>query len=126
MKTAKILGCFLLLFTLGAASGIAITRRDLARRFLQRPGIEKQWIEKRFEEDVKRLQLTPEQQQTFRAQYDELASDFRSIREETAKHIRESLVRRGTELHKVLSPEQREQFRQLNEERRNRWKRGHP
>ena len=126
MKNVKILLCLLALFTLGAASGIGITRSDHPLRAIQRPGLEKRWLDKRLQEDVKNLQLTSEQQQTFRAQYDELAADFRSIREETAKKVRESLLKHGTELHKVLTPEQREKFRQLNEERRGRWKRSTP
>lgn len=122
MKNTKVIICLFALFTLGAASGIGITRNVQPSRAQQRAWSEQAWLERRYAEDVQRLNLTPEQQDAFRGQYDELTSDLRAIREETAKKVREAFVKRGTALYRNLTPAQREEYRKLNEERRARWK----
>ena len=122
MKNAKVIICLFALFALGAASGVGITRNVQPSRAAQRGWSEQAWLERRFAEDVQRLNLTPEQQDSLRGQYDGLASDMRGIREETAKKVRDLFVKKGTEIYRNLTPAQREEYGKLNHERRARWK----
>ncbi len=122
MKNIKVIICLFALFAFGAASGIGITRSVQPSRAAQRAWSEQAWLERRFAEDCQRLNLTPEQQDVLRGQYDGLASDMRSIREETTKKVRDLFVKKGTEIYRNLTPAQREEYRKLNDERRARWK----
>jgi len=122
VKNTKIILCLFALFVFGAASGIGITRSVQPSRATERKWSDQTWLERRFAEDVQRLNLTPEQQDVLRGQYDGLASDMRNIREETAKKVRDLFVKKGTEVYRSLTPAQREEYRKLNEERRARWK----
>lgn len=122
MKNTKIILCLFALFTLGAASGVGITRTVQPSRAQQRAWSEQAWLERRYAEDVRRLEATPEQQEMLREQYDLLVSDVQAIRDDTAKRIREAFGKRGSEIYRKLTPAQREEYRKLNEERRARWK----
>jgi Spy/CpxP family protein refolding chaperone len=122
MKNTKVIICLFALFAFGAASGIGITKSVQPSRAVQRAWSEQAWLERRYAEDVRRLNLTPEQQDALRVQYDGIASGMREIREETAKKVRELFAKKGTEVWKSLTPAQREEYRKLNEERRARWK----
>ncbi len=122
MKNTKVIICLFALFVLGAASGIGITKTTQPARAAQRAWSEQAWLERRFAEDARRLNLTPEQQDVLHGQYDGLASDMRTIREETAKKVRDLFVKNGTEIYRSLTPVQREEYRKLNDERRARWK----
>jgi len=122
MRNTKVIICLFALFAFGAASGIGITRSVQPSRAAQRAWSEQAWLERRFAEDVQRLNLTPEQQDVLRGQYDGLASDMRTIREETTKKVRDLFVKKGTEIYRNLTPAQREEYRKLNDERRARWK----
>jgi hypothetical protein len=123
MKNAKILICLATLFLLGAASGAGLSRSTQANPQKIPAWMETSWMEKRLHEDALRLNLTPEQKESFRTQYTELAAELRSIREETAKKVRESLQKRVPLLARELSPEQRDKFLKMNDERRLRWRR---
>ncbi len=122
MRNTKIIICLLALFVLGAASGVGLTKNTQTPRTAQHAWSEQAWLERRFAEDCQRLNLTPEQQEKFRGTYDELASDMRAIREETAKKVRDLFVKKGTEIYRNLTPAQREEYGKLNQERRARWK----
>jgi hypothetical protein len=122
MNNTKVIICLFALFAFGAASGIGITKSVQPSRAAQRAWSEEAWLERRFAEDVQRLNLTPEQQDALRVQYDGLASGMREIREETAKKVRDLFAKKGAEVWKSLTPAQREENRKLNEERRARWK----
>lgn len=126
MKNIKVIVCLFALFALGAASGIGITKSTQPSRAMQRAWSEQAWLERRYAEDCRRLHLTSEQQDTLRTQYDELASDMRTIREETTKKVRDAFIKRGGEIYRGLTPAQREEYRKLNEERRARWKQTQP
>jgi len=126
MKNTKIIICLLALFVLGAASGVGLTKTTQPPRLAQRAWSEQAWLERRFAEDVQRLNLTPEQQESVRGQYDLLASDMRAIREDTAKKVRDLFVKTGTEIYRNLTPAQREEYGKLNQERRARWKQSNP
>jgi Spy/CpxP family protein refolding chaperone len=126
MKNTKVIICLFALFAFGAASGIGITKSVQPSRAAQRAWSEQAWLERRYAEDVRRLNLTPEQQETLRGQYDGIASGMREIREETAKKVRDLFAKKGAEVWKSLTPAQREEYRNLNEERRARWKQPAP
>ena len=122
MKNTKVIICLFALFAFGAASGIGITKSVQPSRAAQRAWSEEAWLERRYAEDVRRLNLTPEQQEALRGQYDGIASGMREIREQTAKQVRELFAKKGADVWKTFTPEQREAYRKLNEERRARWK----
>jgi len=69
------------------------------------------------------LQLTSDQESVARKSYQELETGLKEIREETTSKIRDLMTQKGTEIWKTLSPEQRAEFKKLNEERRERWRR---
>jgi Spy/CpxP family protein refolding chaperone len=122
MKMIKVSLCLLGLFVCGVASGIGVS----GSRFLAKGGVfghgDLRWLERRYDEDCRRLSLTPQQQDSLRSQYDDIAAEMGEIREETIRRVRELFVQKGTEFWQVLTPGQREEFQNLNEERRARWK----
>ena len=83
-------------------------------------------VDRLLNETNQRLHLTVEQEPIARKSYEELASGVRAIRQETAVKVRELVIQKGTDLWKVLTPEQRVEFKKLNEERRERWQRFQP
>jgi Spy/CpxP family protein refolding chaperone len=121
-QNVKIIACLIALYAFGALSGVGLSKTASAPRPLGIGWSEKMWLERRFAEDCQRLNLTAEQQQTIRAQYDELAVEMRAVREETARKVQTLFVKKGTEVYQALTPEQRTEFRKLNQERRARWK----
>ena len=126
MKTLKISTCLLALFLLGAASGFGISRSGIPFG-LRPPGkSEAAIVDRLLKETDERLHLTAEQEPIARKSYEELANGMREIRQETALKVRELMVQKGTDLWKALTPEQRVEFKKLNEERRERWKRFQP
>jgi hypothetical protein len=118
MKNAKIIICLIALFALGAASGIGITRAVQPSAAPQHAWAEQPWIERRYAEEVQRLNLTPTQQESLRSHYDGIASGMREIRDDTARQVRDLFTKKSAEVWKMLTPAQREDYRKLNEERR--------
>ncbi len=121
-QNIKIITCLIALYAFGAVSGVGLSKTAQAPQPLGTGWSEKMWLERRFAEDCQRLNLTAEQQQAIRAQYDELAAEMRAVREETARKVQTLFVKKGTEVYQTLTPEQRTEFRKLNQERRARWK----
>ena len=126
MKTLKISTCLCILFLLGAASGVGISRAGIPFGLHSYAKSETAVVNRLLKETDERLHLTPEQQPIARKSYEELASGMREIRQETAVKVRELIIQKGTDLWKALTPEQRVEFKKLNEERRERWKRFQP
>jgi hypothetical protein len=123
MKNIKVIVCLFVLFALGAASGVGITKTVQPSRAAKRTTWSEQaWLDRRYQEECRRLNLTPEQQEAMRVRYDELAAGMREVREETAKKIGDLFVKKAAEDRKSFTPEQREEYRKLNEERRARYK----
>lgn len=122
MKRIKVSLCLVGLFACGAASGIGLS----GSRFFAKGGMlghgDFRWLERRYDEDCRRLNLNAQQQDALRSQYDDIAAEMGEIREETIRRVRELFVQKGTEFWQVLTPGQREEFQKLNEERRTRWK----
>ena len=126
MKTLKITACLSALFLLGAASGFGISRAGIPLRLQSFAKSETAVVDRLLNETNQRLHLTVEQEPIARKSYEELASGVRAIRQETAVKVRELVIQKGTDLWKVLTPEQRVEFKKLNEERRERWQRFQP
>ena len=123
MKTLKITACLCALFLLGAASGLGLFRSGIPFRQTLRSGSETALADRLFEEAQQRLQLTSDQESVARKSYQEIEIGLKEIREETTSKIRDLMTQKGTEIWKTLSPEQRAEFKKLNEERRERWRR---
>ena len=123
MKTFKITACLCALFLLGAASGLGLSRSGIPFRKTLRSGSETALADRLFEEAQQRLQLTSDQKSVARKSYQEIEIGLKEIREETTSKIRGLMTQKGTEIWKTLSPEQRAEFKKLNEERRERWRR---
>ena len=123
MKTFKVVTCLCALFLLGAASGFGLSRSGIPFRQRLRTASETALAERLFEEARNRLQLTSEQVPVARKSYQELESGLKEIREQTTVKIRDLMTQKGTEIWKTLTPEQRAEFKKLNEERRERWSR---
>jgi hypothetical protein len=126
MKTLKITACLSALFLLGAASGFGISRARIPSSLQSFAKSETAVVDRLLNETNQRLHLTVEQEPIARKSYEELASGVRAIRQETAVKVRELVIQKGTDLWKVLTPEQRVEFKKLNEERRERWQRFQP
>ena len=126
MKTLKITACLSALFLLGAASGFGISRAGIPFGLRLFANSETAVVDRLLNETNQRLHLTVEQEPIARKSYEELASGVRAIRQDTAVKVRELVIQKGTDLWKVLTPEQRVEFKKLNEERRERWQRFQP
>lgn len=120
--STKIILTLVALFLLGGVCGYALSNHRTERPPTQ-PGWEEHWIAMRQQEDIQRLNLTPEQIEQARATYEQLAADIRKVRELTAKGIFRAVSAQGRALSEHLTPEQREEFKKLTEERRARFPR---
>jgi hypothetical protein len=129
MKTklvTQIIVCLALLFGLGDLCGFAMSERRYSPRLLlaqhqeAREEWARRWVERRMAEDFARVAATPEQQAKLRASYDTLLAEFSAIQAEPSAKIAAAFKRHGVDTWKQLTPAQREQLRQLNNERRQR------
>lgn len=121
-STTKIILSLAALFLLGGVCGYALSNHQTERPPRQ-AGWEERWIELRQQEDIDRLKLTPEQIAQARATYDQLTADIRKVREQMAKGIFRAVAAQGRALSQHLTPEQRDEFQKLTEERRARFPR---
>jgi hypothetical protein len=129
MKTklvTQIIVWLVLLFGLGGLCGYAVSERrhtarpSLVQRQELREEWARRWVERRMAEDFARVAATPEQQSQLRASYDTLLAEFNAIQAESSAKVAAAFKRHGVETWKQLTPAQREQLRQLNDERRQR------
>ena len=79
-------------------------------------------MESRVREDIERLKLTPEQIARSRPSYDQLLADIRNVREQTAHGIFRAVSAQVRILSEQLTPEQRQEYQKLTEERRSRFR----
>lgn len=116
-STLKIVLSLAALFVFGGVSGVALSK-NFPSATAGRPTSEDVFLQRRFRDDVERLKLTPEQAERFHASYRQLGADIRVVREETSTRVRSLFARHTEGLLPVLTPEQRQQYHQLIEERR--------
>ena len=119
-RAARITLFLAALFLLGGVCGYAFANRR-TERFATKAHWEERWIELRVREDIVRLKLTPEQIAQSRASYDQLLADIRKVREQTAHGIFRAVSAQGHTLSEQLTPEQRQEYLKLTEERRARF-----
>lgn len=117
---AKVSLCFAAVFAAGGVTGVAITLKR-ANDPAIRAQVEARWIEKRRLEDARRLALTPAQIEELKPLYTELLADVRGVRERAAADLLEAARRQGRGMWDHLTPEQRQKFLQIAEERRINW-----
>jgi len=118
--TTKIILSLAALFLLGGVCGYAFSNRQTERP-AKRANWEERWMELRQREDIERLKLTPEQVARARPAYDQLLADIRKVREQTAHGIFRAVSAQGRTLAEQLTPEQRQEYQKLTEERRARF-----
>ena len=119
-RTARIIVSLVALFLLGGVCGYAFANRQ-PERLATKAHWEERWIELRVREDIVRLKLTPEQVAQSRPSYDQLLADIRKVREQTAHGIFRAVSAQGRTLSEQLTPEQRQEYLKLTEERRARF-----
>jgi Spy/CpxP family protein refolding chaperone len=105
------------LFLLGGVSGFSIAHRRMSNSAV-RALLEDRWSAARRQEDAARLKLTPEQAEQVRPLYQEMLSDIRAVRESAASGVVEAVKKQGRAMWAHLTPEQRQEFLRLSEERR--------
>ena len=120
--TTKIILSLAALFLLGGVCGYAFSNRQTERP-AAKAHWEERWMELRQREDIERLKLTPEQVTQARPAYDQLLADIRRVREQTGRGIFRAVSTQGRTLSEQLTPEQREEYLKLTEERRARFPR---
>src|SRR4051794_4965930 len=116
----KIILALAALFFLGGVCGYAFSNRKTEDGWVRerQPTWEDRWVEQRLREDIERLKLTPEQIAQTRPSYDQLLADVRLVREQTARGIFRAVSAHRQTLSEQLTPEQRQEFQKLSEERR--------
>lgn len=120
----KVVSCLTGLFLLGSVCGFAMSGRVAAAR---EPSATtavgggqwaERWLERRMAADFAAVQATPGQQEALRPAYENLRADFAAIQREAAGKVAESIKRHRLAVWAQLTPEQRQAFRQSNQERR--------
>lgn len=119
---AKIILSLIALFFLGGVCGYVFADHQPAPPPTKGQW-EEQWMEMRMHEDMERLKLTPEQVALVRPTYDQLVADLRRLREQTARGLFRAVSAQGRTLAEQLTPEQREEYQKLTQERRARFPR---
>jgi hypothetical protein len=118
--TTKIILSLFTLFLLGGVCGYAFSNRQADSSAVKAPW-EERWMELRIREDIERLKLTPEQVAQARPSYDQLLADIRRVREQSVRGIFRAVSSQGRSLSEQLTPEQRQEYLKLTEERRSRF-----
>lgn len=118
----KVTACLALVFGSGAFCGVAVTVRRL-RDADARARAEERWVEQRRKDDARQLQLTPAESERLRPAYDRLLSDLRAVRETTVAGLGDAVRRQARDVADQLTPEQRQRWAQLLEQRRAQWER---
>jgi hypothetical protein len=118
--TTKIILSLVTLFLLGGVCGYAFSNRQADSSAAKAPW-EERWMELRIREDIERLKLTPEQVAQARPSYDQLLVDIRRVREQSVRGIFRAVSSQGRSLSEQLTPEQRQEYLKLTEERRSRF-----
>lgn len=108
------------LFAFGGMCGYALAAHELPRfgEGQALPKSEEVWLERRYQETVERVALSPDQAAKLRAHYRTLAADIRVIREETGQRLTAAFARHREAVLPDFTPEQRKRYEALSSERR--------
>ncbi len=122
MRSWKIIASLSAIFVLGGLSGAAITSALKPHRA---EAIENKWAGRTLEEYRERLKLTPGQIAKLRPEFEKTGAELRSVRQETVEKLRAIIKANSSLVMRELTPNQRETFKQLLEERRAHVEAGH-
>lgn len=117
----QIMGSLFGLFVIGGFCGYALAARaggPSASPAFALPKSEEIWLEKRYQETVARVGLSPEQAEKLRGHYQKLTAEIREIRENTSRQLGDAFARHKETVLPDLNPEQRERYEALVSERR--------
>ena len=115
----KLIAGFLLVFIAGGATGIFVTMA-ISQRFMFAPhphGFAAQAMKNRLRWQ---LRLTDEQMAKISPIIDKTGAQLEEIRGDTGRRVRETIAKAHREIEPMLTPEQQQRLKQI-EERRRRW-----
>jgi len=115
----KLIAGFLLVFIAGGATGVFVTM-TIAHRFIFAPhpqGVVAQMMKNRLKWQ---LRLTDEQMTKISPIIEKTGGQLEEIRGDTGRRVRETIAEAHREIAPMLTPEQQQRLKQM-EERRRRW-----
>ncbi|HKQ39643.1 MAG TPA: hypothetical protein VJ063_16320 [Verrucomicrobiae bacterium] len=105
------------IFAAGGVSGWVVAAKTTKERILTPPGPKE--ISSHFCDRLSsKMNLTPEQSAKIKDVSDRYAKEVDALRDEQWRRIRTAANNRNAQINAILNPEQREQFEQLERERR--------
>jgi Spy/CpxP family protein refolding chaperone len=106
-----------LIFSAGAVGGLALNqgraRREQSAQVMALHRAEEAWLQRKQDLYAAELGLTPDQLASLKPALDQSRSDFRALREKAAEDARRIMAEHYRAVRRVLTPEQREKFNQL-------------
>jgi Spy/CpxP family protein refolding chaperone len=106
-----------LIFSAGAVGGLALhqgrARREQSAQVVALHRAEEAWLQRKQDLYAAELGLTPDQLASLKPALDQSRSDFRALREKAAEDARRIMAEHYRAVRRVLTPEQREKFNQL-------------
>ncbi|HYR21708.1 MAG TPA: hypothetical protein VEP30_02125 [Chthoniobacterales bacterium] len=115
----KLIAGFLLVFIAGGATGVFVTMA-IGHHFMFGPhphGFAAQAMKNRLQWQ---LRLTDEQMAKISPIIDKTGTQLEQIRGDTGRHVRDTMVQAHREIAPILTPEQQQRLKQV-EERHRRW-----
>ena len=119
----KLIAGFVLVFLAGGATGIFVSATNAHHFFFgqQRHGFAAQAMRNRLE---RQLRLTDEQMKKISPIIEKTGSQLEEVRGETGRKVREIIAESHREITPLLTPEQQQRLKQM-EERHRRWLQHH-
>jgi Spy/CpxP family protein refolding chaperone len=121
--TVKIAASLVVLFGLGAATGV-VAASKLSPRLASAPArmpVEERWSNARFQEYRTRLNLTPAQVAAIAPHFRQFGEDMRLLRADLRERFTASLRNLNENIARDLTPEQRQELWRLAKQR---WQQG--
>jgi len=118
--TVKIAASLVVLFGLGAATGV-VAARKLASRPASAPArapFEERWSKARFEQYRARLNLSPQQVAAIAPHFRRFGEQMRQLRDDVRERFTDSLRELNESVARELTPGQRKQLWSMLQERR--------
>ena len=113
MRKLIIVVSLICLFLFGGVCGFAV-----AVRIVKKSLDEEHVVSQRIAEETRRLKLTPEQIDQAMPSYSQMKQELVAVKQDTFQAIARTAITQSTELAKILTSEQLDEFKKLNDERR--------
>ena len=113
MRKLIIVVSLICLFLFGGVCGFAV-----AVRIVKKSLDEEHVVSQRIAEETRRLKLTPEQIDQAMPSYNQMKQELVAVKQDTFQAIARTAITQSTELAKILTSEQLDEFKKLNDERR--------